>query len=136
MSVEQQGRYLIQAKANHAEPVQIGANEEIFGVGQFGQTVCYNFKVDKAESNMDISLRRFSGVSTLLVNPKTAPAQIKDAKFVAVDGSNQFLRITQDQRAEVGPKRGQYFVCVFSHTFSSWSLTVAESSPEQQFDII
>jgi hypothetical protein len=88
------------------------------------------------DSNLDIKIKRFSGVSSLLVNPKTVPTNSEVAKFKSIDQSDQMLRLTGKQRAEAGRGSGQYYICMFAHTFSSFSLIVTETSKSSKYDVI
>jgi len=46
------------------------------------------------------------------------------------------IRLSPRMRKEASMLTGQYFVCMFSHTFSSYSIFVTETQPNEEYSIV
>lgn len=117
------------AKANVGEYQKLFADKETFGVGQYGENVCFKYRVTSKTTNVDFRVKQFSGVSSLTINPKEIAKDNNDAKFHASHQMNQMVRLTPRMRKAEGQETGAYFVCLFSHTFASFSVLVTERDP-------
>jgi len=57
-----------------------------------------------------------------------------DAKFHSSSTFDQMIRLTPRMREDIGTPKGSYYICLFAHTFASFSVMVKETSLVQKSD--
>ena len=101
------------------------------------------------DSKTDINVRvaKYSGILSYVFNPKTVPARYDDALFKSADFGNSALDalfksadfrnsalvISAGDRAPRDIATGLYYLCVFSHMTSTYSVLVFETPVNQTY---
>lgn len=87
------------------------------------------------DSKTDVNVRvaKYSGILSYVFNPKTVPARYDDALFKSADFGNSALVISAGDRAPRDIATGLYYLCVFSHMTSTYSVLVYETPVNQTY---
>ena len=87
------------------------------------------------DSKTDVNVRvaKYSGILSYVFNPKTVPARYDDALFKSADFVNSALVISAVDRAPRDIATGLYYLCVFSHMTSTYSVLVFETQVNQTY---
>jgi hypothetical protein len=92
--------------------------------------------VKSIDSNLDVNFKLYSGIATQVINPLEVPADYRDAKFEvsAPDMLDTSMRLTPEMRGEHSV--GLYYICVFAHMTSSFSVIVKESEERLGYQVM
>lgn len=78
----------------------------------------------------------FSGVVSYTVNPGKQPIDYEDAKFKNVGPRSSELVVTSRERSEARAQTGGYYICIFPHMTSTYSLIIKEVPSSLDFEYI
>lgn len=100
----------------------------VMGIAGYGERVCYKYNVKRHDTNLDVMFKMYSGLATQSINPHKLPADYHQSAFKTElpDPFDTSIRVTPEMRRQHGT--GFYFICVFAHMTSSYSLMVHETS--------
>jgi hypothetical protein len=91
------------------------------------EKTCYKYTVKTTDKNLRIGVYSFSGNPDIYVNPTTNPSGLDGYAFRATETSDDVLVITPDDRKNVGAKKGDYYICIYGKSNSSYRFRIAES---------
>lgn len=99
----------------------------------YGERQCYKYFIkDGTGTDVNVRVAQFSGLISYTFTPKTIPERYDDAEFKKAEFGNSALVITPVDRSGK-PSTGLYYLCVFSHMTSTYSLLVMETPVKQAF---
>lgn len=139
LSVTKRGRYSILAKTNFGDAERVYKGKSIFGIGHFGENVCYKYHIQDAEKNLDVRFKQYSGVSSLTINPVSRPVDYTSAEFKDSGASDSVIRLTPAMRRSTSQGdrgAGLYYICMFAHTPASYAFYLQETEPGQEWERI
>ena len=131
LDVTQAGMYQVIAKSNMGI-VQLQDGQKIDDVAFYGEKQCYTYFVKEVATDISIRLAQFSGIVSYAFNYGTIPKSFEEADFKQADFGNSELRLTPIDRG-VTRATGLYYLCVFAHMTSTYSLVIMETPMDQSF---
>lgn len=75
----------------------------------------------------------FVNVGVFLESPPKEFSDLNDAAFKVIEPSSSEVMITPMMRKSAGHENGIYYICMFAHTQSSYSILVSEVSADTKF---
>jgi len=108
---------------------------KIDDVAFYGEKQCYKYYVKEPTSDIHIKLAQFSGIVSYTFNHDTIPDSFENSTFKQSDFGNSELVITVNDRIIAGYTHleGLYYLCVFAHMTSTYSIVVEETEMDQKF---
>jgi len=89
--------------------------------------------VKDSKTDINVRVAKYSGILSYVFNPKTVPARYDDALFKSADFGNSALVVSANDRAPRDIATGLYYLCVFSHMTSTYSVLVYETPVNQTY---
>ena len=86
-----------------------------------------------SKTDVNVRVAKYSGILSYVFNHKTVPARYDDALFKSADFGNSALVISAVDRAPRDIATGLYYLCVFSHMTSTYSVLVYETPVNQTY---
>ncbi len=88
-------------------------------------TQCYKYQVLNEDKDLKIRMDSYSGDPDVYVNPLTMPFNLMQAAFNSRDHfQNEELILTPAERNAIGAPKGEYIICVYGTTATTYKMTV------------
>ena len=132
VDIQDAGKYYIMAKTN-VGIMQIHQEKKVDDVAFFGERTCYKYYVQDAFKTVQVRVQQYSGLISYAVNPRTIPLDQESAAYKTIASQNSLLKISKRERQLGKASMGLYYICVFPHMTSTFTLLVTEYDPDQTF---
>lgn len=123
VDVTTSGKYHLLAKTNLATPL-IHPSKRVDDIAFSGERLCYQYYVKNADTDLEVRVAPFSGLLSYNLTPQRIPIDHEDGSFKFAGQGSSSLVVSSRERKEA--KTGLYYICVFAHLTSTFSLIVQE----------
>lgn len=135
VDVVDEGRYEVMARSNLGVS-NLWEGKKVDDLVYHNSQVCYIYNIRDASKDIQIRTTEYSGIVSILVNPKVAPESYQNATYKTVSSSSNILTVSARERQADGNATGQYYICVFGHITATYSIQVDEMRPNLAYKFL
>ena len=116
--------YTITFKTNKAITKIKGDRFDTYELVKLNERNCYEYTVQSPEETLQVNLNVYSGNSDIFVHPGNIPYRAQDFAFYSTQCLNEMITITPKQRQELNAVTGNYYICIYGRSPSSYNLLI------------
>lgn len=109
-----------------------GSRLEVYELHRPQERNCYEFNVRDPLDTLEVYLSPYSGDPNIYVNQLTLPEDINSYSIFSKGFRDEVLSITPESRQKLNAVTGNYYICIFGDTFSTYNLMIYSERQDQR----